>query len=142
MKSEIVCRWLLVFLLVPAFLSAEEPPVIDEDLDPAEWGIHNGCIRTSRIKSLRFIDETSALIEISNNKTIMMKLKQRCPGVKNHGISYKTQTGTLCARMDFVTSLQTRFSCQIESFEPYLTLDDPSANMEEDAEHEKAKEDK
>jgi len=142
MINKITANWLMVFLLAPALLWAEDPPVVEDDIDPKEWGIHNNCIRTNRIKSIKFIDETAALIEISRDKTIMMRLKRRCPGAKRHGISYKTRTGTLCARMDFITALQTQFTCQIESFEPYLMLDVPSADLDEEVEEDEDEEGK
>ena len=138
MKSKRSRAGLAVFLLAPVLLAAEQPPAVDDDVDPKDWGIQNNCIRTNRINSIKFIDEQVALIEIPHNKIIKMTLKRRCPGVKDYGISYKTRTGSLCARMDFITSLHTQFNCQIESFEPYLMLDESAAELDEAAEGESA----
>lgn len=128
MKYSVLSKCAAALLLTPVLHAAEDRPNRVDDVDPKEWGIQSDCIRINRINSIKFIDEQTALIDIPQNKTILMKLKGRCPGVKHYGITYKTSTGALCARMDFVTSLQTKFHCQIESFEPYPTLDEPSGN--------------
>ena len=128
------CILLVVLLLPVSGMAADKKdgpkkPVIaaesqekadDYDLDPTKWGIQNNCIHTNRIRKMTFVDQQTALITISRKKTILMTLDRRCPGVDRSGVSYESRNGMLCARFDHIVSLDTKISCRIKSFEPYL----------------------
>ena len=116
-------RYLIVLATCLAFTAAvaEESPLPDDyHLDPKKWGIQNGCINTNRIRSMNFVSDQTAVLKMSGKKYILMTLTRPCHGVRRRGISYETRTGKLCERFDRITSLETKISCQIKSFEPYL----------------------
>ena len=46
-----------------------------------DWGIRNGCISLSRIRSINFIDDQSAVIQLGRNKEIILRLRRECRGI-------------------------------------------------------------
>lgn len=56
-----------------------------QKLDYKKWGIRKGCISNGKIKRIKFIDDRSAMISMFGKKKAIMRLKNRCPGIKKHG---------------------------------------------------------
>ncbi|WIO75312.1 hypothetical protein QP938_05225 [Porticoccaceae bacterium LTM1] len=130
MGKMLVKTIMFVSLLGSGSMVVAEKPTFDDAIDPAEWGIRNGCIHTNRIKSIKFEDDRFALVTIPGDKVIMLTLKRRCPGIRYNGFSYTVRNGTLCEGFDHLTVLRTGLSCQIKSFTPYLLLESPDDNQE------------
>lgn len=116
-------------LVAAAIMSAAAEPLPDvvtfDDVDPALWGIHNGCIAANRIRHVNIVDNQSALIEMTGGKKILMKFKKRCSGIKQHGFVHTSRNNRFCARFDSLRVLETGGLCLVESLEPFVELEEP-----------------
>lgn len=97
-------------------------------VDSSEWGIRRGCISLSRIRSINFGNDQSAIVDIGRGKEAILRLKRECKGVSSEGFAYKTRGGQLCAKFDSLRLLISKRDCQIESIEPYLKIEDTSSD--------------
>ena len=100
-------------------------------LDPAEWGIRNGCISTQRIRNVDVLDNRTAVLQMLGGKKILMRFRNKCPGIRHNGFVYSSRTGQLCARFDSVRVLNRGNVCLLESFEPFVEVDLPDAEAGE-----------
>ena len=108
----------------------KSPDLNYDDVDPKDWGIQNGCIRISQIKSFTYASPTTAKLDLIDNKSVIMTFLNQCTGFDVRGVIYETRTGQLCARFDHVSVLGYGTVCQIESIEPFLRLDEPEQQEE------------
>ena len=99
-------------------------------LDPKEFGIRNGCISRSRIKSIRWIDDQSAIVRMMGKKKVLLTLRKECRGIKRHGYISKVKGNQLCERFDRMEVLKFGTLCVVESLEPYIELPDTSADSD------------
>ncbi len=109
---------------------SESTSVIDrmkaiDEVNPKSWGIRNNCISLSRIRGINFRDDQSAVVDVGRGKEVLMRLKRECNGIKTEGFKYQPRGMRLCARHDYLELLRTKRICHIESFEPYLTVEEP-----------------
>jgi len=93
------------------------------DINPSDFGIKNGCINTNRIRSIDFIDDRTAYLDIGGGRQVVLNLANRCLGIKARGFIQKTRTNRLCARFDSLEVIDSGMRCRIQSFEPHITLD-------------------
>jgi len=91
-----------------------------EEVDPKEWGIRNGCISRSRIRSIRFIDDQSAIVKMMGKKKILLTMRKECNGIAREGFITRVNGNKLCAKFDRFEVIDRGISCAIESFEPYI----------------------
>jgi len=115
-------------------LSAEKKPpsVVDrmkaiDEVNPKSWGIRNNCIAVSRIRDINFRDDQSAIVDVGRGKEVLMRLKRECYGIKIEGFMYQPRGIRLCARHDYLTLIRSKRICHIESFEPYLEVQQPKS---------------
>ena len=101
-------------------------PEVD-DVEPREWGIRNNCVSINRIRNFSLIDNKSAVLEMLGGKKILMRFKQDCSGLRHNGFVYSSRSGQLCARFDSIKVLQQGSVCRLESFEPYIELEEPES---------------
>ena len=92
------------------------------DLNPADWGIRNGCISLLRVKNIRFVDDQSAVIKLRGKKKALLRLRRECPGIKREGFIYHSHGRQLCARFDQFEVIDRGIPCSIESIEPYVEV--------------------
>lgn len=95
------------------------------DVDPAQYGIRNGCVSLSRIRSINFIDDQTAIVSMRGRKKILLRLRRECHGIEYNGFVHQTRGQDLCARFDSLRVMRTGTQCQIESLEPYIEVEDP-----------------
>ena len=114
----------------PASSLVERIQAIGE-VDSSEWGIRRGCISLNRIRSIKFSNDQSAIIDIGRGKEAILRLKRECKGVSSEGFAYKTRGSQLCAKFDSLRLLLSNRDCQIESIEPYLKIEDTSSDGDE-----------
>ena len=91
-----------------------------EEVDPKGWGIRNGCISRARIKSIHFIDDQSAIVNMMGKKKILLTMRRECRGIKREGYITRVRGNTLCAKFDRFEVIDRGLSCAIKSFEPYI----------------------
>ena len=92
------------------------------NLNLADWGIRNGCISLVRVKSIRFVDDQSAVIELKGKKKALLRLRRECPGIKREGFIHRSHGRQLCARFDQFEVIDRGIPCSIESIEPYVEV--------------------
>lgn len=92
------------------------------ELDAKKWGIRNGCISRSRIKSIRWVDDQSAIVRMMGNKKVLLTLAKECRGIKRHGYMSKVKGNQLCERFDRFEVLEFGTLCTVASLEPYVEL--------------------
>lgn len=101
-----------------------------DQLEPSDWGIRNGCVMLSRVRSMQFIDDQTAMLELPAGKQAVLRLAKECAGVARNGYLLINRDGRLCARFDAVAAIDSSFGgvrsgprCQIESIQPHLSLE-------------------
>ena len=94
-----------------------------KDPKHSDFGIKNNCINTSRIRSLNFVDDQMAYLDVGRGRQIVLYLSDKCPGIKARGFIQKTRANRLCARFDSFEVIDTGMRCRIQSLEPHITLD-------------------
>lgn len=136
---------LLSMVGLTSFISAQDLSVPETDLgaensvddvesvlalDPKAWGIRNGCVSRSRIKSIRWIDDQSAIVHMMGKKKVLLTLRKECRGIKRHGYLSKVRGNQLCERFDRFQVLEFGTLCTVASLEPYVEL--PDSNTDSD----------
>lgn len=124
----------LAILVVAALITVG---AVGADPDPADWGIHNGCITTNRIDNVRAVDSKSAIIDMVGGKKILMRFRNTCRGLKFNGLVYSSRTGKLCAKFDSIRVLDDGHFCMLESFEPYVEPDAMATTDNDSSNHSK-----
>ena len=94
-----------------------------KDAKHSDFGIKNNCINTSRIRSLNFVDDQMAYLDVGRGRQVVLYLRDKCPGIKARGFIQKTRVNRLCARFDSFEVIDTGMRCRIQSIEPHITLD-------------------
>jgi hypothetical protein len=89
----------------------------------SDFGIKNNCINTSRIRSLNFVDDQMAYLDVGRGRQVVLYLSDKCPGIKARGFFQKTRANRLCARFDSFEVIDTGMRCRIQSLEPHITLE-------------------
>lgn len=100
-----------------------------DKLDSSQWGIHNGCIRLSRVVQINFIDDQTALLKLRGSKQAILRLQRECPGIAKQGFALINRSGRLCEGFDSVAVVGDSFSstglsvgCLIDSISPHPGL--------------------
>lgn len=146
--SELRSALLLLFILLSVAASAtssaaesaaesateesQEISIIDRlnainGVNARDWGIRNGCISLSRIRSINFIDDQSAVIQLGRGKEIILRLRRECRGIGSETFIYKTRGHQLCERFDSFRLITSERDCFIESIQPYLKIEDANS---------------
>ena len=89
----------------------------------SDFGIKNNCINTGRIRSLNFVDDQMAYLDVGRGRQVVLYLSDKCPGIKARGFFQKTRANRLCARFDSFEVIDTGMRCRIQSLEPHITLE-------------------
>ncbi len=105
---------------------SDQIKAIDQEAGSAGWKVRNGCVSSSRIKRIKFIDDKTALVTMYGKKTAILRLQTECPGIKRSGyVSYRSGS-RLCARFDRLSVMGgSGYSCRIASIEPFVALEEP-----------------
>ena len=98
-----------------------------QGIDPKKWGIRNGCINSSRIKKIRFLDDQTAMLSLRGKKKALMRLEIVCPGIKRSGFYRAKDRARLFEGLDRFSVLGGSISCRVGSIDPYLEPVDPPA---------------
>jgi hypothetical protein len=98
-----------------------------QGIDPKKWGIRNGCINSSRIKKIRFLDDQTAMLSLRGKKKALMRLEIVCPGIKRSGFYRAKDRARLFEGLDRFSVLGGSISCRVGSIDPCLELIDPPA---------------
>jgi len=99
---------------------------IDQEAGSAGWKVRNGCVPSSRIKRIKFIDDKTALVTMYGKKTAILRLQTECPGIKRSGYMSYRSGGRLCARFDRLSVMGgSGYSCRIASIEAFVALEEP-----------------
>lgn len=101
-------------------------------LNYKKWSIRSGCINSSRIKRIKFLDDSTALVSLMGKKTAVLKLASRGPGIKKRGFSYASEGQRLCTRHTRFSVLGGTYACKVASIDPYIGLEDPPELQEYD----------
>lgn len=114
---------------VSATDEVQEISIIDrlraiDDVNGRDWGIRNGCISLNRIRSINFIDDQSAVIQLGRDKEVILRLRRECRGIGSEAFIYKTRGHQLCERFDSLRLVITERDCLIQSIEPYLKIEE------------------
>jgi len=92
-------------------------------VNPSKYGIRNGCILTSRIRSIRFKDDQIAIVDVGRKKQVIIKLRAECGGIKSEGFIYKSRDGKLCQRFGTFEVIGRSMPCVVDSIEPYVNIE-------------------
>lgn len=112
---------------------ADQVKAMDKMADPAGWKVRNGCLSANRIKRIKFIDDQTALITMFGKKTAILRLQKECPGIKRSGYVTYRSNSRLCARFDRLSVMGgSGYSCRIASIEPFVTLEEPVLEKDND----------
>ena len=90
-----------------------------------KWSIRGGCINSSRIKRIKFLDDRTALLSLVGKKKAVLRLASNCPGIKRHGFSHASDGQRICTRYSRFSVLGGSYACKVASIDPYLELEDP-----------------
>lgn len=93
---------------------------INEVVDPADWGIYNGCISNNRIRAINVLGVNAAILELVDGKKVVMQFMGRCRGIRQYGFVYTTKNNLLCTKNHSVRVMETGNYCEVESLKPYL----------------------
>ena len=93
-------------------------------VSPSKYGIRNGCILESRIRSIRFKDDQIAIVDVGRKKQVLIQLRAECDGIKSEGFMYESRNGKLCPRFDSFKVIGRSLPCIIDSIEPYINIED------------------
>ena len=94
-----------------------------KDAKHSDFGIKNNCINTNRIRSLKFVDDQMAHLDVGRGRQVVLYLSDKCPGIKVRGFILRTRANRLCSRFDSFEVIDTGMRCRIQSLEPHITLD-------------------
>ena len=147
-KSLILLAVLVAFPLahaedepVPQGDTGKVPNLDYDEINPEEWGIRNGCILTRNIERFSYLSPNTAKIEMRDGKTVIMTFRNRCYGLANRGVIYKSTNGRLCARFDSVRVIEYETVCLIESIDPFIDIDGEQNDSEDEPKNEPEKTD-
>lgn len=101
-------------------------------VDYRKWSIRSGCISSTRVKRIKFIDDRTALLSLLGKKKAVLRLETSCPGIKRHGFSYASDGQRLCTRHTRFSVLGGAYACKVASISPYMELEDPPELQEYD----------
>lgn len=96
-----------------------------QGINPRQWGIGNGCINSSRIRKMKFLDDQTAILTLRGKKKALLRLETACPGIKRGGFARVKDGPRLCRKFDRFNVLGGNFSCRVASIDPYVELVDP-----------------
>lgn len=119
-KTEVVST-------APTSLSIMERIKSIPGVDPKQWGIRKGCINSSRIRKIRFLDDQTAMLSLRGKKKALMRLETACPGIKRNGFARIKDSVRLCKKFDSFSVLGGNYSCRVAAIDPYVALVDPPA---------------
>ena len=108
----------------PAKLDIMERIASIGKVSPSKYGIRNGCILEPRIRSIRFKDDQTALVDVGRKKQVLIQLRGKCDGIKSEGFMYESRDGRLCQRFDTFKVIGRSMPCVIDSIEPYVNIED------------------
>lgn len=91
-----------------------------EEHNLADWGIYNGCIINHRIRAIRVLNPSTALLELIDGKKVLMRFMGACRGIKQYGFVYTAKNNMFCVENHLVRVIETGRHCQIKALEPYL----------------------
>lgn len=94
-----------------------------DDLDASDYGIRHNCIKNSRIRSIRFEDDQTAIVDVGRSRQVILTLRKKCPGIKQRPYIHRSRLDSLCARYDRFEILESGLQCQVETLEPYMRLE-------------------
>ena len=92
-------------------------------INHSDSGIRNHCLGANRIRSINFIDDQTAYLDVGQGRQVILTLADRCTGITARGFILKTRANRLCARFDSLEVVDTGMRCRIQSIEPHITLD-------------------
>ena len=110
---------------MPAKLSIVDRIKSIQSLNAKDWGIRKGCIASSRIRKIKFLDDQTAMLTLRGKKKAILRLGSACPGIKRNGYARINDGIQLCKRFDSFSVLGGTFSCRVASIDPYVELADP-----------------
>jgi len=90
-----------------------------QSLDPAQWGIRNGCISNMNIRRVTFDSRTTGMIELTGNRKVKITLRNPCSGIRTEGYVHKPVNNTFCEG-DILRVLNFGNSCVVDRLEPYI----------------------
>lgn len=96
-----------------------------DPIDERKWGIRKGCLNSSRIKKIRFIDDQSAIVSLRGKKKAILRLGSVCTGIKSHGFMLIRNDAKVCERFTQFQVLGGMSSCRVAAIDPYVELEDP-----------------
>ena len=110
---------------MPAKLSIVDRIKSIQSVNAKDWGIRKGCIASSRIRKIKFLDDQTAMLTLRGKKKAILRLGSACPGIKRNGYARINDGIQLCKRFDSFSVLGGSFSCRVVSIDPYVELVDP-----------------
>tara|TARA_B110000902_G_scaffold182823_1_gene207041 strand:+ start:242 stop:718 length:477 start_codon:yes stop_codon:yes gene_type:complete len=110
---------------MPAKLSIVDRIKSIQSVNAKDWGIRKGCIASSRIRKIKFLDDQTAMLTLRGKKKAILRLGSACPGIKRNGYARINDGIQLCKRFDSFSVLGGSFSCRVASIDPYVELADP-----------------
>jgi hypothetical protein len=96
-----------------------------DSVDEKKWGIRKGCLNSSRIKKIRFIDDQSAIVSLRGKKKAILRLGSVCVGIKSRGFMLIRNDAKVCERFSRFQVLGGMSSCRVAAIDPYVELEDP-----------------
>jgi|GEM_PF-299551 hypothetical protein len=110
---------------MPATLSIVDRIKSIQSVNARDWGIRKGCISSSRVRKIKFLDDQTAMLTLRGKKKAILRLGSACPGIKRNGYARINDGIQLCKRFDSFSVLGGTFSCRVASIDPYVELVDP-----------------
>ena len=96
--------------------------------DLRAYGIYRGCVPIRRIKNVRFKDDQTAIANLGRDKSVLLRFRKSCPGIKRDGFEYESRQGKICENFTQFIVLGRNMRCTLKSITPYIPIENIRPN--------------
>lgn len=90
-----------------------------DEVNPADWGLRNGCVSNMHIKRVHFDSRSEGIIELTGNRKLKITLKNGCTGIRTEGYVHKPINHRFCEG-DILRVINYGSTCVVDKLEPYI----------------------
>lgn len=104
-----------------------------EEINPADWGLRNGCISNMNIKRVHFDSRSTGIIELTGNRKLKITLRNGCSGIRTEGYVHKPINHRFCEG-DILRVINYGSTCVVDKLEPLIEVkpEEEKPNEEKD----------
>jgi len=101
-----------------------------EEINPADWGLRNGCISNMNIKRVHFDSRSTGIIELTGNRKLKITLRNGCSGIRTEGYVHKPINHRFCEG-DILRVINYGSTCVVDKLEPFIEAKPGEAKQDE-----------